>query len=356
MIRRLALGAVASPAGAGVVRLLERATSADPQRLAVLTYHRVDDPGRRPDLYPGLISATPTQFEEQMAYVAARLRPIGLDELLAMRAGSGRLAPRSVMITFDDAYRDVVEHAAPILARHGIPSVLFVPTAFPDEGAPAFWWDRLYAALRAGPLPIELRGPTGVVRVTRGEEVASAFRRLTEALKQMPHAEAMRTVDWLVAQLPTVLPPRSVATWDELRGLQRDGMALAPHSHTHPRLDRLSPDALRDELERPRVVFRERLGADAPPVLAYPDGAYDEAVVEATRAAGYSVALTTTRGTNSVRAIDWLRLRRINVGPRSSLSLIRMQLLAPRRLSRRSQSRVNQMHRTDAAEEATTWN
>jgi peptidoglycan/xylan/chitin deacetylase (PgdA/CDA1 family) len=356
MIRRLVLGAVASPAGAGVIGMLERATAADPQRLAVLTYHRVDDPGRRPDLYPGLISATPAQFEEQMAYVAAQLHPIGLDELLAVRAGSARLAPRSVMITFDDAYRDVVEQAAPILARRSLPSVLFVPTAYPADDTRAFWWDRLHAALRAGTPPIELRLPGGVMRISRMEEVGSAFRRLTAAVKQMPHPAAMRTVDELLAQLPAVEHQPAVATWDELRRVNGDGMALAPHSHTHPRLDRLSPDALRHELERPRVVFREQLGADAPPVLAYPDGAHDAAVVRAAGAAGYVIALTTARGTNSMRAIDWLRLRRINVGPRSSLALIRMQLLATRRLARPSNHRVDEMNRPAAPEEATTWN
>jgi len=40
------------------------------------------------------------------------------------------LSPRSVLITFDDAYLNNHELAFPLLAKHHVPSVLFVPTAF----------------------------------------------------------------------------------------------------------------------------------------------------------------------------------------------------------------------------------
>lgn len=345
-----------SRAGRSLIGSLERVTSADPGRLPVLTYHRIDRPERRPDLYPGLVSATPEAFEEQVRHIASALRPISLEELLAVRAGRSRLAPGSVLVTFDDAYVDVAEAAAPILARHGVPSVLFVPTAYPDAPDRAFWWDRLHAALRAAQPPFELHGPAGSIRVRRTAEIGAAFRRLVATIKQRPHDAAMSLVADLLAQLPAVAASPAVSGWDVLRRLPQQGMALAPHSHSHPRLDRLTPDALRDELERPRAVFRERLGYEAPPVMAYPDGAHDASVVAAVGRAGYAIAFTTARGMNSMRAIDWLRLRRVNVGRRSNLSLIRAQLLATRHFSHSDESRAIDKHRADAAEEATPWN
>ena len=354
MIGRAIAAAGRSRSAGALVDLLERATSADARRLVVLTYHRVDDASSRDELYPGLISATPAEFAAQMAHVASELHAISLDELLAIRAGRSRLVPGSVVISFDDAYRDVVEHAAPVLARHGLPSIMFVPSAYPDVPESAFWWDRLHTALQAAPLPVQLATVRGRLRIARRAELPATFRRLASVIKQMPHVAAMRLVDELLAQLPAVPPPHAVAGWDELRRLPDGGMALAPHSHTHARLDRLAPDALRDELERPLAVFREELGSEAPPVLAYPDGAHNDAVVQAALRAGYRIGFTTRRGTNPIRGIDWLRVRRINVGGRSSLALIRAQLLVARRLGA-GRGRTQQLM-TDAAEEATTWN
>jgi peptidoglycan/xylan/chitin deacetylase (PgdA/CDA1 family) len=353
MISRAIAAAARTSSASALVELVERASSADSRRLVVLTYHRVDEPSRRPELYAGLVSATPAEFEAQVAHIAAALRAISLDELLAIRAGRARMAPGSVVITFDDAYRDVVEHAAPVLARHGVPSIMFVPTAYPDAPDSAFWWDRLHAALQAAPLPFELATVRGRLRIARRAQLPAAFRRLTKVIKQMPHLAAMRLVDELLAQLPAVPPPHAVASWDELRPLPHGGMALAPHSHTHARLDRLDQAALRDELERPLEIFRKRLGNEPPPVLAYPDGAHSETVVRAAADAGYRIGFTTRRGTNPVRGIDWLRVRRINVGGRSSLALIRAQLLVARRVGA---DRAPTQLMTDAAEEATTWN
>jgi peptidoglycan/xylan/chitin deacetylase (PgdA/CDA1 family) len=55
-------------------------------------------------------------------------RAISLDDYLAWWEGTP-LSRRSFLLTIDDAHESVVSVAAPILARAGIPSVLFVPSA-----------------------------------------------------------------------------------------------------------------------------------------------------------------------------------------------------------------------------------
>ena len=51
--------------------------------------------------------------------------------------------PRNALaITFDDGYRDNLTHAAPILARHGLPATIFLATGFIGT-AEVPWFDRL---------------------------------------------------------------------------------------------------------------------------------------------------------------------------------------------------------------------
>jgi len=46
---------------------------------------------------------------------------------------------RFVGLTFDGAYKDLIASAYPVLAKHGVPFAVYVPTAFPD-GLGEAWW------------------------------------------------------------------------------------------------------------------------------------------------------------------------------------------------------------------------
>ena len=88
----------------------------------VLVYHALGDAPRDVPLRNSFVPVP--RFEAQMAALGRGWRVVGLDELLA--PGDGR----RVAITFDDGYRSVLTHAAPILERFGYPATVFVPTRF----------------------------------------------------------------------------------------------------------------------------------------------------------------------------------------------------------------------------------
>ena len=316
--------AAQSRAFARLVELLERLDGGRDDLLPVLTYHRVahpDDPSGR---YPGLVSATPAAFATQMRHLAGARRALSLGELLEVRAGRARLPRRAVMVTFDDAYRDFGKHAWPVLESLGAPVTLFVPTAYPDHPERRFWWDRLYRALTAASATV-IETPLGALPLGGEGERRHALRRLRDHLKALPHAQAMAIVDDLTGDLQPP-PEPDVLGWDELRDLAARGVALAAHARSHALLDRIPVAEARDELAGSLADLRREIGA-APPVFAYPGGAHDPAVIDMLRAEGVLIAFTTERGTNELRRAEWLRLRRINVGGRSTLPAIRAQLL-----------------------------
>jgi peptidoglycan/xylan/chitin deacetylase (PgdA/CDA1 family) len=239
-----------------------------------------------------------------------------------------------VLVTVDDAYADFDEHGWPIFRRHGVPVVLFVPTAFPADPATAFWWDRLHAALRAA-------GRAGVDRISTpmlgpielGTRSAAASERLRAHFKAMPHDAMTVALDELIAAIGrrtsgsplTREVGRAILDWDALRRLAREGVALAPHGRSHAFLDRVDPTALAAEVAGSRRDLERETGS-ALPLFAYPSGQYDETAVAAVAAAGFAAAFTTRRGTNDLRSTDPLLLRRINVGGRSTVGLLRAQL------------------------------
>jgi peptidoglycan/xylan/chitin deacetylase (PgdA/CDA1 family) len=238
------------------------------------------------------------------------------------------------MVTFDDAYRDFAEIAWPTLQRLGLPVTLFVPTGYPDHPERAFWWDRLHAGLVRSRRTAPLETPLGPLPIGTSDDRNMTFRRLRDYVKKVPNDDARRTVDELCRQLEASPPAPAVLGWEELRRLARAGVTLAPHSRLHPMLNRLSVEEARSEVEGSIEDLVREVGSAAA-VFAYPSGQYDGRVVEVVRGAGFDAAFTTERGTNDLATADRLRLRRINVGRRSTLSVLRMQLLpAAARLDR----------------------
>lgn len=88
----------------------------------ILTYHAIAQ-GQGPTL------TAPATFAAQMQALAdSAVKVVSLSEFAAWRR-SPSPKPNVALITFDDGFVDFVDVALPILAKHGWPSVLFVPTA-----------------------------------------------------------------------------------------------------------------------------------------------------------------------------------------------------------------------------------
>jgi peptidoglycan/xylan/chitin deacetylase (PgdA/CDA1 family) len=295
----------------------------------VLTFHRVTPD--RPGVVPGLLSSTPEGFAALLDVVAKRHPIVGIDDVLRRAKGGPPLRRRSLLLTVDDAYADFAEHAWPALRARGLPVVLFVPTAYPDAPDRGFWWERLFGAIRATDRPT-MDGPDGPLPVTTDAEREAAYRHLRAALKAMPHDELLRCVDDLVAGLGGGADGRAAAAsgrvlgWDELRRLRAEGVALAPHTRTHPLLSLLSGDASEAEIAGSREDLARMTGSELP-VFAYPSGATSPEAADAARRAGIEIAFTTERGVNVLRSADWFGLRRINVSVRTPGTLVRAQML-----------------------------
>ena len=306
-LRRLAASA---PVGRAVA-LAERLDSSNPRVLRVLTYHRVDEP---------------EPFARQMDYLARRYPVVSIRRVLAVLDGGPPLPPRALLLTFDDAYRSFAEAAWPILRAHGFPAALFVPTAFPDRPEPRFWWDRLEQGFALAPRREPLPTPLGMLPMDTPAARAQAHAVVKRHVKDLPHREALARTDEICHALGVPRLEHEVLGWDALRALAREGVVLGAHSRTHPRLDRVPRAEARAEI-RESLADLAREVPDQPRVFAYPDGRFDDELVEVARAAGVELAFTTRRGTNDLARSDRLRLRRIHVDSRDSVAVLRAKLV-----------------------------
>ena len=324
-LRKSLLWAVNRPACSPLIELMHRLARKQENVLRVLTYHRVDDPRKYPDLYPGVHSATPDEFGRQLDCLGRHFKFVSFQEVMSALHGDSRLQANAVLITFDDAYQGFADYAWPELSRRNVPVVLFVPTAFPDHPQRFFWWDQLHWAFHSA-APTTWDDGADLVSLRTVRNRARAAQRAIAHAKSLPHDEAMTFVQQVCETLGVTEFRHHVLNWDSLRELAHAGVTVAPHTHNHPLMNRISLAMAREEAIRSRDELLRRIESSAN-ALAYPGGALSSEVVEMIYAEQFDVAFTTQRGTNDLDQCDHMQLRRINVGTHSSINAIRLQLL-----------------------------
>ena len=99
---------------------------AEARSVAVLMYHHVGPV--REDACRGL-TVLPDAFNRHVATLSAMgYIAITPDDWAAWVRSGTDIPDRSVILTFDDAYADLVEHALPVLERRSYPATVFVST------------------------------------------------------------------------------------------------------------------------------------------------------------------------------------------------------------------------------------
>ena len=173
-------------------------------------------------------------FARQMTALAnAGWRTLTLPEFVQSRTTYDER--RTFLLTFDDGYAALADHAYPILADLGFTATTFLITDY--VGKTNTWdvrytWDRL------------------------------------------PH------LDWSTVQL-----------W---RGR---GFEFASHGATHRRLTWLDDASVLDDLRRARDVLVARVGPEAGRAIAYPFGAVDRRIARLAREAGYELGFGGVKAT-----------------------------------------------------------
>jgi peptidoglycan/xylan/chitin deacetylase (PgdA/CDA1 family) len=279
----------------------------------ILLYHRVVE--READ--PLGVCVSPGNFAQQLEVLRTTREVVPLAELVF-----GELPPRAAAVTFDDGYRDNLEHAAPPLADVGLPATLFAATGPIAEGE-GFWWDELERLLRAAPedvepsLTLELAGQRREFRVGSGHERRIARRHLHQWIQPMSPEEigsALSAVrDWadIPVEGPTPELDRAMSP-DELRAFASiPGLVVGAHTRSHRSLRHADQATQEDEIGGSRADIAGWLGTE-PTCFSYPFGIpgadLDDGVVARVRAAGFSLGVTTTPG--PVQGADLFKLPR----------------------------------------------
>jgi len=242
------------------------------QTPVILMYHAIGRRGEHRSTY--VVSRW--RFRCQMAWLYWRgYRTITVSQLTACLAARQLLPPRTVAITFDDAYEDVYREAFPILRRYRFRATIFV-----------------------------VSGSVG------------------------------KTAPW-----PSVPPlsGRPIATQSQLTEMAAAGVEIGAHTASHPSLTSLSVADQQAEIVQSRTDLERML--DRPIAsFAYPFGDYSDVTAAAVRGAGFQAACCSRSGRNDP-ATPLFELKRTEVRGTDSLACFVRMLASGRRAPRRRAAR-----------------
>lgn len=243
---------------------------------AILMLHHVRP--QRPDRFQPNRSfeVTPRFFGRLVrALRRSRLDLISLDEM-HRRMIEGDFSRRFVCITFDDAYRDVLQWAYPILKDADAPFAIYVPTSFPDRLG-ELWWIALEAVIaRNDRIGLVINGRDRKFDCETVAEKRTLYHDLYWWLRnRSTEAEMCDVVRRLAAfyQVDVAAFCKEVCLdWSELDQLAADPLVtIGAHTVNHPILGRLTKDAARSEMELSGSVIEAALTV-RPAHLSYPYG------------------------------------------------------------------------------------
>lgn len=241
----------------------------------ILTLHHVRAAETRGFAPNALLDITP-EFLDGVLHL---IRAEGYDIVSLHEAVTRLRAPKQgrffVALTFDDGYRDNVEEAWPVLAKHEAPWTLFVTPGFADRTA-RLWWVELEEAIRALPR-LDLALPDGrfTARTETDAEKTRAFAKLYWRLRRGPEAILLSAISGLATEAdidPVALVERDCLPWETLRALSgAPGVTIGAHTLTHPMLAKHDADVARREIVESRQRLEAELGV---PIrhFAYPVG------------------------------------------------------------------------------------
>jgi peptidoglycan/xylan/chitin deacetylase (PgdA/CDA1 family)/glycosyltransferase involved in cell wall biosynthesis len=288
------------------------------ERLTVLLYHGVSngDPAAHLDN----LHVPAESFRRQMRWLRKKFTPISLEQALAAMEVGQQLPPNPVLVTFDDAYRNNVEVAGPILKEFKIPITIFVPTDF-IEHRRSYWVEEL-EGLIISTTTLALPWGEELLWLRSLAERRAAFSKISKGLSGLKPTERELVWEEIKRQLssqginPPFIEPR--LTWEELRLVQQEGVSIGSHTVSHAILPGLPADQVISELQGSKRELELRLGT---PVLAlaYPNGSWDPEVRLLTEEAGYACAFTGQPGTNG-RDVDRFLLNRIGINAADTFS------------------------------------
>ena len=260
----------------------------------ILALHRVLPRDEKYLSYDEHMVLAQTAFEDLLIHLRQHYEPVSLDTMFhTPRSESKR---QRVALTFDDGWTDTFGYAYPLLLRYEVPATVFVCTSLlgTSQLLPEERISRIYQFCVARKCTNLLESDLANWGVPHAS--AHGYTNVKQFLKQMPLITKLTLISHLEAAYGVTRDGVTrFMNWEEIEVMTRGGIQFGSHTANHATLTGEQQSVMVQELCSSRDVLELHTGV-APRYLSYPNGKYNELVMQLAAEAGYTHGLTTKHG------------------------------------------------------------
>lgn len=314
-------------------RLTKLVNKLSGQRLFIITYHRIKGNDLTETLFDdGVYGLSANQFEDQMIWLKENTEILTESEAIDYIYNRRLLVAPSTLITFDDAYIDNYTIAFPIIKRLGIPAIFFVATKLINERTMG-WWDIIAYILKQ--TSIQQANSDGL-SINLGASRQQSINMLLREIKLGKHVE----IDMMLARLAELcgvnlpghdIQSKELMTWDQIREVSKNGIAIGSHTHSHRILATLTASEQEAELKGSKNILEHELGHKIRSI-SYPVGnsyCFTDETESIARECGYEVAFSYKLEANNLCHTSPYNTKRI-CAPQSDRTVLASTLAFPK--------------------------
>lgn len=252
---------------------------------------------------------------------------ISLEQAHSILSGQDKPVKNGLVFTLDDGYWNNLEYAGPIFEQYKVTPTIFVATKNIDECSP-FWFDRLDYALqqlKGSQYPIKLFDHNFSFDLTSREMLKKSYASFREIIKQnfLKDEDMRDLLETLSSEIERVSGKSlshiiktddwtRIANWKELHHASvLNKFNVGSHTVDHIRIALVSENVMQFQLQTSKNKIENELGISCD-YFCYPNGSYSQKSAQKVRQSGYSLAVTTKIGMNSI-GDDLMTLKRFNI-------------------------------------------
>jgi peptidoglycan/xylan/chitin deacetylase (PgdA/CDA1 family) len=298
--------------------------------LRVVMYHYVRDLPRT--RFPRINGMLTSDFRAQARRLAGAMEMATSESALAFLDGKYKPKKDLCLLSFDDGFKEHCDAVTPILAERGIQGVFFLITSATEEKRVASvhknhflmaamefaeYRDAFLGKLRElAPGTDTTTDPTVVAKTYRWDKPEVGAFKFILNFKVDPAVKDRVLDELFTARLgdERAFAEELYLSWDEARKMQRAGMSLGGHTHSHQSLSTLSDDRQEADLRTCMDLLRRRLSPQTAWPFSYPYGkthTFNGQSVRLLKDLGFSCGFSTEVGDNAPGQ-DRYRVKRVD--------------------------------------------
>lgn len=282
-----------------------------------MNYHRIRHDGGNSytPFDDNVFGLTAAEFRKQLRWLKENVDLVSEEELIRDLKGQRRGKRLSVLITFDDGYRDNYTIAYPIMQEMGIPGIFFIPYDIIEQRSLG-WWDLIaYVIKNCGKESIKFEG-----RDIRFDKHRSYWVTYFQELAKTQSKSRIESMIQVLSNSCEVSLPgpevqgAELMTWDQIREIAGADNAIGSHTNNHPVLANEDRQTQEEEIKRSKELIEHKIGREVRSI-AYPVGNiqhFNEDSVALAKESGYHIGFSYKTGCNVWGRIDPYRIRRIS--------------------------------------------